>query len=47
MDGRIPLSDPLRRLEIVEPGHYRLAVDGGESRDVEVREGQGTVVGLP
>ena len=46
-DGEIPLVGTVRRLENVVAGRYRLAVEGGESRDVEVREGGGTVVELP
>jgi protocatechuate 3,4-dioxygenase beta subunit/5-hydroxyisourate hydrolase-like protein (transthyretin family) len=46
-DGAFALGGPVRRLENVAAGRYRLAVDGGESRDVEVREGGAAIVELP
>ncbi len=38
---------PLHRLENVAPGHYTLAVDGGVTRPVDVREGGSATVALP
>lgn len=46
-DGESPLGGPVRRPENVAAGRYRLAVEGGQSRDVEVREGGAAIVGLP
>jgi protocatechuate 3,4-dioxygenase beta subunit len=46
-DGKIRLSGPVRTLENVVPGRYVLEVEGGVRRDVEVREGQSSVVALP
>jgi hypothetical protein len=46
-DGAFPLGGPVRRLENVAPGRYVLAVEGGDRREVEVREGGAAVVELP
>ena len=46
-DGKIGLFGPMRRLENVVPGRYVLAVEGGVSRDVDVREGMPSVAVLP
>jgi len=37
----------VRRLDNVAPGRYVLAVEGGARRELEVREGKGSVVELP
>ena len=46
-EGWLPLGQPLRRFENVAAGTYTLAVDGGASRAVEVREGLTTRAELP
>jgi len=46
-DGKIRLSGPMRRIENVAPGRYVLEVEGGARREVDVREGQPSVVALP
>ncbi len=46
-EGWLPLGQPVRRFENVAPGSYVLAVDGGASRSVDVREGLTTRAELP
>lgn len=46
-DGVLPLSQPVRQLENVATGSYTLAVEGGPTRQVEIREGGTTQVELP
>lgn len=46
-EGWLPLGQPVRRFENVAAGTYTLAVDGGASRAVEVREGLTARVELP
>jgi hypothetical protein len=46
-DGLIRLSNPIRRIENVAPGSYVLAVEGGERKAFEIREGGSAVVTLP
>lgn len=46
-DGKLRLSAPLRRLENVAPGRYRLEVEGGERRELTITEGGRAVVSLP
>lgn len=48
IDGVIRLGGPpVRRLENVAPGRYTLAVDGGVTRPVDVREGGSSPIALP
>jgi 5-hydroxyisourate hydrolase-like protein (transthyretin family) len=42
-----PLTTPALRWDNVTPGRYRLVVTGGESHEVEIREGAAAVVRLP
>jgi len=44
---RVRLASPSQEVDHVAPGHYTLAVDGGVSRDFDVREGAATTVALP
>ncbi len=46
-DGLLSLGQPVRQFENVAPGSYTLAVEGGPTRPVEVREGGTTRVELP
>ncbi len=46
-DGKIRLTNPLRRIENVVPGRYVFQVEGGVSREVAVTEGGRSVVTLP
>jgi protocatechuate 3,4-dioxygenase beta subunit len=46
-DGKIPLTNPLRRIENVVPGRYVFQVEGGVSREVAVTEGGRSVVTVP
>ncbi len=46
-DGKIRLTNPLRRIENVVPGSYLFQVEGGVSREVTVTEGGRAVVTLP
>lgn len=46
-EGWLPLGQPLRQFENVAPGTYTLAVDGGVTRLVEVREGAISQIALP
>ena len=46
-DGKIRLSGPMRRIENVAPGRYVLEVEGGVRRELDIREGQPSVVALP
>jgi Carboxypeptidase regulatory-like domain len=46
-DGLIRLSNPIRRLENVAPGSYILAVEGGQRKPFEIREGGVAVVAVP
>jgi len=46
-DGKIRLTNPLRRIENVVPGRYTLEVEGGVRREVTVTEGGRSVVTLP
>jgi protocatechuate 3,4-dioxygenase beta subunit len=46
-DGLIRLSNPIRRLDNVTPGSYILAVEGGQRKPFEIREGGSTVVAVP
>ncbi len=46
-EGWLALGQPLRRFESVAAGTYTLAVDGGASRAVEVREGLTARAELP
>ncbi len=47
LEGWLPLGQPLRQFENVAPGTYVLAVDGGPTRQVEIREGTTSQVALP
>jgi hypothetical protein len=46
-DGVITLGQAVRRFENVAPGRYTLAVVGGPSHEVEIREGETATVTLP
>jgi uncharacterized membrane protein (UPF0127 family) len=46
-DGKIRLGGPMRRIENVAPGRYVLEVEGGVRRELDIREGQPSVVALP
>jgi protocatechuate 3,4-dioxygenase beta subunit len=46
-DGTFRIADPVQLLGPVSPGRYTLAVDGGLTRELEVTEGETTVVVLP
>jgi protocatechuate 3,4-dioxygenase beta subunit len=46
-DGKIRLTNPLRRIENVVPGRYTFEVEGGVRREVTVTEGGRSLVTLP
>jgi protocatechuate 3,4-dioxygenase beta subunit len=46
-DGKIRLTNPLRRIDNVVPGRYVFQVEGGVSREVTVAEGGRAVITLP
>ena len=46
-DGKIRLTNPVRRIENVVPSRYTFEVEGGVRREVDIREGLPSVVALP